>query len=315
MTEYLVPGTFASLWLAACQILRREITRSLMVSKAPMAEDPPDRLLGLSPLQKAKLRLSSLTHDDGVPRPWDFCKSSVGDMPDFSSRNRTCTLTVSKARKDLLSALFCTAYSVAGNMLMLLLKTCLSVYLELISFVNPVDAYLPGSPARLARENRMWAIKAPGWIDYAFLWNDSESVRISDGINSRAKEGGDDGLRAASKHHDPFPIILNTKQSLVASPFFLPQSPCVDLPKNYNGAMKCERRGGSQMRMARDIFTPTWSGTRIALTHGESGFRLSGLRTGGEQRHWHIFCSKWSVFIARERTVNVVRSAVSLLGS
>ncbi|KAJ3885403.1 glyoxalase-like domain-containing protein [Lentinula edodes] len=69
-----------------------------------------------------------------------------------------------------------------------------SVYLELISFVNPVDAYPPASPARLARENHPWAIKAPGWIDYAFLGNGSETVRISDIINSRAKEGGDDGL-------------------------------------------------------------------------------------------------------------------------
>ncbi|KAJ3911163.1 hypothetical protein F5877DRAFT_86373 [Lentinula edodes] len=33
--------------------------------------------------------------------------------------------------------------------------------------------------------------------------------------------------------------------------------PCVDLWKNCKAAMKCERCGGSQKRMARDISTPT----------------------------------------------------------
>lgn len=68
------------------------------------------------------------------------------------------------------------------------------VYLELISFVKPVDAYPPGSPARLARESHQWALKAPGWIDYAFLGHSSETVRISDIINDRAKAGGDDAM-------------------------------------------------------------------------------------------------------------------------
>ncbi|KAJ4486153.1 glyoxalase-like domain-containing protein [Lentinula aciculospora] len=68
------------------------------------------------------------------------------------------------------------------------------VYLELISFLKPVDAYPPSSPERLARENHPWALKAPGWIDYAFLGNNSETIHISDIINSRAKEGRDEAL-------------------------------------------------------------------------------------------------------------------------
>ncbi|KAJ3999686.1 glyoxalase-like domain-containing protein [Lentinula boryana] len=68
------------------------------------------------------------------------------------------------------------------------------VYLELISFMKPVDAYPPDSPERLARENHPWALKAPGWIDYSFLGINSETVHIFDIINSRAKEGGDDDL-------------------------------------------------------------------------------------------------------------------------
>ncbi|KAE9408058.1 hypothetical protein BT96DRAFT_20352 [Gymnopus androsaceus JB14] len=68
------------------------------------------------------------------------------------------------------------------------------VYLELISFVKPVDAYPPGSPGRLARENHRWASKKPGWIDYSFLGNGSETILISDIINSRAEAGGDDAL-------------------------------------------------------------------------------------------------------------------------
>lgn len=57
--------------------------------------------------------------------------------------------------------------------------------------MKPVNAYPPGSPARLARESHQWALKAPGWIDYAFLGHSSETVRISDIINDRAKSGGD----------------------------------------------------------------------------------------------------------------------------
>lgn len=60
--------------------------------------------------------------------------------------------------------------------------------------MKPVDAYPPGSPGRLARENHRWASKKPGWIDYSFLGNGSETILISDIINSRAKAGGDDVL-------------------------------------------------------------------------------------------------------------------------
>ncbi|KAJ3719943.1 glyoxalase-like domain-containing protein [Lentinula raphanica] len=68
------------------------------------------------------------------------------------------------------------------------------VYLELISFVKPVDAYPSGSPERIARENHPWALKAPGWIDYSFLGIYSEAIHINSIINSRAKQGGDDDL-------------------------------------------------------------------------------------------------------------------------
>ncbi|KIK70998.1 hypothetical protein GYMLUDRAFT_33103 [Collybiopsis luxurians FD-317 M1] len=78
-----------------------------------------------------------------------------------------------------------------GNSLVVLSD---SIYVELISFVKPVDAYPPGSPERLARENHPWAVKEPGWIDYAFLGNGSESVLISEIINNRAKAQGDDAL-------------------------------------------------------------------------------------------------------------------------
>ncbi|KAF9076283.1 glyoxalase-like domain-containing protein [Rhodocollybia butyracea] len=68
------------------------------------------------------------------------------------------------------------------------------VYLELISFVKPLEAYPHGSPERSARENHRWAAKAPGWIDYAFLRYSSETVRIPDIINDRAVAGGDEVL-------------------------------------------------------------------------------------------------------------------------
>ncbi|KAJ6546839.1 glyoxalase-like domain-containing protein [Mycena capillaripes] len=62
------------------------------------------------------------------------------------------------------------------------------VYLELISFTKPPEAYPPSSPSRRQRESHKWAAKAPGWIDYAFLGNGSLTApgRISDIINGRA---------------------------------------------------------------------------------------------------------------------------------
>ncbi|KAJ7778710.1 glyoxalase-like domain-containing protein [Mycena maculata] len=65
------------------------------------------------------------------------------------------------------------------------------VYLELISFVKPVEAYPPNSSSRRQRESRKWADKQPGWIDYAFLGNGSLTAptRISDIINARSPSG------------------------------------------------------------------------------------------------------------------------------
>ncbi|KAJ7494451.1 glyoxalase-like domain-containing protein [Mycena galericulata] len=62
------------------------------------------------------------------------------------------------------------------------------VYLELISFTKPPEAYPPSSPPRKKRESHKWAAKQPGWIDYAFLGNGSLTApnRISDIINSRS---------------------------------------------------------------------------------------------------------------------------------
>ncbi|KAJ7885389.1 glyoxalase-like domain-containing protein [Mycena leptocephala] len=64
------------------------------------------------------------------------------------------------------------------------------VYLELISFTQPLEAYPPSSPSRRQRESHKWASKPPGWIDYAFLGNGALTApgRISDIINGRAKD-------------------------------------------------------------------------------------------------------------------------------
>ncbi|KAJ7253371.1 glyoxalase-like domain-containing protein [Mycena haematopus] len=66
------------------------------------------------------------------------------------------------------------------------------VYLELISFTKPLEAYPPSSPSRRERESHKWASKAPGWIDYAFLGNglSTSPGRISDIINGRASDSG-----------------------------------------------------------------------------------------------------------------------------
>jgi len=63
------------------------------------------------------------------------------------------------------------------------------VYLELISFTNPPEAYPPSSPSRRKREAHKWAKKQPGWIDYAFLGNGAleGANRISDIINRRSE--------------------------------------------------------------------------------------------------------------------------------
>ncbi|KAF8191555.1 glyoxalase-like domain-containing protein [Mycena galopus ATCC 62051] len=69
------------------------------------------------------------------------------------------------------------------------------VYLELISFTKPPEAYPPSSPSRRKRESHKWASRAPGWIDYAFLGNGSLTPpgRISDIINGRASKSGSHG--------------------------------------------------------------------------------------------------------------------------
>ncbi|KAJ7063668.1 glyoxalase-like domain-containing protein [Mycena amicta] len=80
-------------------------------------------------------------------------------------------------------------------------------YLELLSFTHPPEDYPPSSP----RHKHKWAVRAPGWIDYAFLGNgvlEEGPQRISDVINARWKretklyqeevEGGrtrEDGVR------------------------------------------------------------------------------------------------------------------------
>lgn len=40
----------------------------------------------------------------------------------------------------------------------------------------------------MRRDGHPWAVKPPGWIDYAFLGNGSHTRRISDIINKRAEE-------------------------------------------------------------------------------------------------------------------------------
>ncbi|KAJ7611675.1 glyoxalase-like domain-containing protein [Roridomyces roridus] len=62
------------------------------------------------------------------------------------------------------------------------------VYLELIWFTQPPEAYPPSSPTRRQREQHKWAARPPGWIDYAFLGNGvlEGTNRISDIINGRA---------------------------------------------------------------------------------------------------------------------------------
>ncbi|THU92136.1 hypothetical protein K435DRAFT_672696 [Dendrothele bispora CBS 962.96] len=64
------------------------------------------------------------------------------------------------------------------------------VYLELISFVHYPENYPPGTPEREKRDNHKWAKMAPGWIDFAFLGNGSETTRISDIINNRTRADG-----------------------------------------------------------------------------------------------------------------------------
>ncbi|KAF9459107.1 glyoxalase-like domain-containing protein [Collybia nuda] len=63
-------------------------------------------------------------------------------------------------------------------------------YFELISFTEPISAYPPGSPERKKRDNHRWAKNQPGWVDYGFLGNGSQTERISDIINTRAAKNG-----------------------------------------------------------------------------------------------------------------------------
>jgi len=55
------------------------------------------------------------------------------------------------------------------------------VYIELIAFNHEPEFYPPGSPARLSRDNHLWANERPGWIDYSHLGFES----VGDVINSR----------------------------------------------------------------------------------------------------------------------------------
>ena len=64
------------------------------------------------------------------------------------------------------------------------------MYFELISFTYPVSHYPSGSPERSKREKHRWGAKHPGWVDFAFLGNGSQEVRISDIINNRATQNG-----------------------------------------------------------------------------------------------------------------------------
>lgn len=58
----------------------------------------------------------------------------------------------------------------------------------MIAFIQPASHCTPGS-SQPDRKNR-WATKSPGWIDYAFLGNGSQSDSISEIINQRAIKDG-----------------------------------------------------------------------------------------------------------------------------
>ncbi|KIY68765.1 hypothetical protein CYLTODRAFT_394890 [Cylindrobasidium torrendii FP15055 ss-10] len=60
------------------------------------------------------------------------------------------------------------------------------VYIELISFVHPVEHYPAGSDDRARREGHWWAQKHPGWIDFSFLGVPG----VGDIINKRASNEG-----------------------------------------------------------------------------------------------------------------------------
>ncbi|KAK0455223.1 glyoxalase-like domain-containing protein [Desarmillaria tabescens] len=64
------------------------------------------------------------------------------------------------------------------------------VYLELIAFTHAASWYPLGSDERHRRESHRWAMKQPGWIDFAFLGNGSKTTRMSDIINARGKLEG-----------------------------------------------------------------------------------------------------------------------------
>lgn len=63
-------------------------------------------------------------------------------------------------------------------------------YLELIAFTHPTSRYTPESEEFVRRDRHPWATKSPGWIDYAFLGNGSQSDSISEIINQRARKDG-----------------------------------------------------------------------------------------------------------------------------
>ncbi|TFK61487.1 hypothetical protein BDN72DRAFT_778127 [Pluteus cervinus] len=63
-------------------------------------------------------------------------------------------------------------------------------YLELISFIHPIEFYPPNSDERRERESHNWAKRAPGWIDWAFLGNTTYSTPISRISNDRASIDG-----------------------------------------------------------------------------------------------------------------------------
>jgi len=111
------------------------------------------------------------------------------------------------------------------------------VYLELIAFIPPASHCTPGSsqPDRKSR----WATKSPGWIDYAFLGNGSQSDSISEIINQRASEDGSGVLyepehEGGRQRHDGKTLkwLISAprqeKGSITGTPFF-----CGDVTPRY----------------------------------------------------------------------------------
>jgi hypothetical protein len=73
------------------------------------------------------------------------------------------------------------------------------VYLELISFVHPVEYYKPGTPEYEKRVGHQWANKGNGFVAYAFGGDTKASPNISELINKRLAEAG-----SAYRYKDPY---------------------------------------------------------------------------------------------------------------